>query len=115
MRHPLQVSDILRFAAPRRLRRSNIHVRYILAVATGRHSCLLLLYSQFLFVCLPPVAEQKPPLCKGRCPKGAEGLSFLKLKQPLSRPGGRQLPLHRGAFGCADPLETLYRIGTYCM
>ena len=33
----LQVSDILRFAAPRRLRKLNIHVHDILAVMTGEH------------------------------------------------------------------------------
>jgi len=34
-----------------------------------------LFYSLFLFVCPMPIAVQKPPLCKGRCPEGAEGLS----------------------------------------
>nr|DAN90153.1 MAG TPA: hypothetical protein [Caudoviricetes sp.] len=33
----LQVSDILRFAAPRRLRKLNIHVHDILTVMTGEH------------------------------------------------------------------------------
>ena len=33
----LHVSDILRFAAPRRLRKLNIHVHDILAVMTGEH------------------------------------------------------------------------------
>ena len=42
----LQVSDILRFAAPRRLRRLNIHVHHILAVMTGWHFCLPVLYAK---------------------------------------------------------------------
>ena len=32
----LQVSDTLRFEAPRRLRKLNIHVHHILAVMTGK-------------------------------------------------------------------------------
>ena len=42
----LHVSDILRFAAPRRLRRLNIHVHHILAVMTGWHFCLPVLYAK---------------------------------------------------------------------
>ena len=36
-------------------------------------------------------------------PLGGESLPCVKgSRQPLSQPCGCQLPLHRGAFGCAD-------------
>ena len=48
------------------------------------------------------IAVQKPPLCKGRCPEGAEGLSKTSLNNPSVSLSADSSPY------TGEPLRTLY-------